>query len=196
MLESPTIHHPLVPGLDPALLSAAQRPQLSLIWGAHTPTHQLLAMFTWLASRGETPRVFDGGNRFDGYFVARMARRMAPRPEIALGRLRLSRAFTCFQLAQLIEEAEASLSPVLILDLLSTFYDNSVPLRGVERLLTQVISHLKRLAAVGPVIVGAREPNPIVQDRWKLLEQLQIAADTTWMLRPPPGETVEQPRLL
>jgi hypothetical protein len=153
-------------------------------------------MFTWLATRGETPRVFDGGNRFDGYFVARMARRMAPQPEIALGRLRLSRAFTCYQLAQLVEEAEASLSPVLVLDLLSTFYDESVPLRDVERLLTQVISHLKRLALVGPVIVGAREPKTMVQDRWKLLEQLQIAADTTWMLRSPPGETVEQPRLL
>ncbi len=193
---SPTALQPLVPGLDPALMSAARRPQLSLFWGAHTPTQQLLAMFTWLASRGETPRIFDGGNRFDGYFVARMARRMAPQPELALGRLRLSRAFTCYQLAQLVEEADASLSPVLILDLLTTFYDESVPLRDAERLLTQVISHLKRLAAVGPVIVGAREPKTMVQDRWKLLEQLQIAADTTWMLRPPPGETVEQPRLL
>lgn len=153
-------------------------------------------MFTWLASRGETPRVFDGGNRFDGYFVARMARQLSPQPEIALGRLRLSRAFTCYQLAQLIEEADASLSPVLVLDLLSTFYDESVPLRDVERLLTQVISHLKRLAAVGPVVVGAREPKTMVQDRWKLLEQLQIAADATWMLRPPTGETTEQPRLL
>ena len=196
MFLSPAIHQPPIPGLDPALLSAAQRPQLSLIWGASTPTQQLLAMFTWLASRGETPLIFDGGNRFDGYFVARMARRMAPRPELALGRLRLSRAFTCYQLAQLIEEADASLSPVLVLDLLSTFYDESVPLRDVERLLTKVISHLKRLAAVGPVIVGAREPKTMVQDRWKLLEQLQIACDKTWMLRPPPGETVEQPRLL
>lgn len=196
MFESQPIHQPVAPGIDPSLLSAAQRPQLSLIWGARTPTHQLLGMFTWLASRGATPIVFDGGNRFDGYFVARMARRMAPQPEIALGRLRLSRAFTCYQLAQLIEEAEASLSPVLILDLLNTFYDESIPLRDVERLLTQVISHLKRLAAVGPVIVGAREPKSMVQDRWKLLEQLQIAADVTWMLRPPPGETAEQPRLL
>lgn len=187
---------PLVPTLDPAVLAAAQQPRLSLIWGARTPTRTLLAMFTWLASRGETPRVFDGGNLFDGYFVARMARRMSPRPEVVLSRLRLSRAFTCYQLAQLIEEAGASLSPVLILDLLSTFYDESVPLRDVERLLTQVIAHLKRLAAVGPVIVGAREPKTMVKERWKLLEKLQVAADTTWMLRPPPGETAEQPRLL
>lgn len=186
----------LVPNLDPAVLAAAQEPRLSLIWGANTPTQTLLAMFTWLASRGETPRVFDGGNRFDGYFVARMARHLTPQPEVVLGRLRLSRAFTCYQLAQLIEEANASLSPVLILDLLNTFYDESVPLRDVERLLTQVITHLKRLAAVGPVIIGAREPKTMVKERWKLLEQLQVAADTTWMLRPPPGETVEQPRLL
>jgi len=196
MFLSSMIPQPLAPRFDPALLSAAQRPQLSLIWGVRTPTQQLLALFTWLATRGERPLVFDGGNRFDGYFVARMARRMAPRPELALGRMRLSRAFTCYQLAQLIEKADASLSPMLILDLLNTFYDESIPLRDVERLLTQVISHLKRLAAVGPVIVGAREPRTMVKERWKLLEQLQLAADTSWMLRPPPGETIEQPRLL
>ena len=186
----------LVPKLDPAMLAAAQQPRLSLIWGARTPTQTLLAMFTWLAARGATPRVFDGGNRFDGYFVARMARRMTPQPEAVLGRLRLSRAFTCYQLALLIEEAHASLSPVLILDLLNTFYDESVPLQDVERLLTQVIAHLKRLATVGPVVVGAREPQTMVRERWKLLEQLQIAADMTWMLRPPPGETVDQLQLL
>ncbi len=184
---------PLVP---PAVLAAAQQPRFSLIWGAHTPTQTLLTMFTWLAARGERPRIFDGGNRFDGYFVARMARRMTPQPEAVLGRLCLSRAFTCYQLAQLIEEAHATLSPVLILDLLNTFYDESVPLRDVERLLTQVIAHLKRLAAVGPVVVGAREPKTMVKERWKLLEQLQVAADTTWMLRPPAAEAVEQPRLL
>ena len=187
---------PLVPTLDPAVLAAAQEPRLSLIWGESTPTQTLLAMFTWLAARGETPKVFDGGNRFDGYFVARMARRLSPRPEAILGRLHLSRAFTCYQLAQLIEEARASRSPVLILDLLSTFYDESVPFRDVERLLGQVISHLKRLAAVGPVIVGAREPQSMVQDRWRLLEQLQIAADSAWMLRPPAGEAVAQQLLL
>jgi len=196
MYLSPTIRQPLVPGLDPAVLSAAQEPRLSLFWGARVPTQTLLAMFTWLAFRGTAPRVFDGGNRFDGYFVARMARRMSPKPEAVLGQLRLSRAFTCYQLAQLVEEAEASLSPVLILDLLSTFYDESIPLRDVERLLTQVISHLKRLAAVGPVIVGAQEPRTMVKERWKLLDQLQAAADMAWMLAPGPGETVEQPRLL
>ena len=88
-----------------------------------------------------------------------------------------------------------------MLDLLNTFYDESVPLRDAERLLTRVIAHLKRLAAIGPVIVGASEPyhpgtgQSLVKERWRLLDQLQVAADMAWMLRPPLEETITQPRL-
>lgn len=187
---------PLVPTLESSVLAAAQEPRLSLIWGERTPTQTLLAMVTWLASQGHIPRVFDGGNRFDGYFVARLARRLTPRPEVVMNRLHLSRAFTCYQLAQLIEEAPAQRSPLLILDLLNTFYDENVPLKDVERLLSRVVADLRRLASVGPVIVGAQEPRAIVEERWSLLEQLQVAADSSWTLRPPAGDNIEQPPLL
>ncbi|HLF81506.1 MAG TPA: hypothetical protein VI410_07030, partial [Anaerolineales bacterium] len=151
-----------IPGLDPAILQAVHQPRLSLFWGTRAPAQTLLIMFTLLAARGETPRLFDGGNRFDGYFVARLARRLTPRPRVVLSRMRLSRAFTCFQLAELIENTPtepqtdrngppADSSPLFVLDLLNTFYDESVPPRDVERLLARVIAHLKRLAAVGPV---------------------------------------------
>jgi len=195
-----------IPGLDPAILEAVHRPRLSLFWGTRAPTQTLLIMFTLLAARGETPRLFDGGNRFDGYFVARLARRLTPQPRAVLSRMRLSRAFTCFQLAELIENTPtepqadrngppADSSPLFVLDLLNTFYDESVPPRDVERLLARVIAQLKRLAAVGPVIVGAGEPQSLVKERWGLLDQLQAAADLTWMLRPPQEETIAQPRL-
>nr|NIN69985.1 hypothetical protein [Anaerolineae bacterium]NIO00144.1 hypothetical protein [Anaerolineae bacterium] len=108
---------PLIPTLDSAVLAAAQEPRLSLIWGERTPSQALLAMLTWLAAQGHQPRVFDGGNRFDGYFVARLARRLSPQPEVILKQLHLSRAFTCYQLAQLLEQAPAERSPLLILDL-------------------------------------------------------------------------------
>ena len=187
-----------VPGLDPALLTAALGPRLTLLWGSSAPTRTLLAMLTILAAQGETVRVYDGGNRFDGYFVARLTRKLTHRPYQALGRVQLSRAFTCFQLAELIEATPTTHplnSPIFVLDLLSTFYDESVPLRDSERLLGITITHLKRLATEGPVIVGAREPQSLVKERWSLLDQLQIAADGAWMLRPPEGTTVEQPRL-
>ncbi len=181
-----------IPAVEPALLEAAQEPRLTLLWGARTPARPLLA----LAARGQRLRLFDGGNRFDGYFVARVARRLGVHPGAALGRLRLSRAFTCFQLAELIENAPAAPEPLIVLDLLATFYDESVPLRESEHLLETTLAHLRRLAAAGPVLVGACEPRSLVKERWTLLDQVQAAAEVAWMLRPPPAEDPVQPRLL
>jgi hypothetical protein len=198
------MQHELIPVLPPdlhlspndaALLEELCQPRLALFWGAHTPTQTLLAMLTTLAARGSSVRVFDGGNRFDGYFVARLSRWMSAHPRTILGRIHLSRAFTCFQLAELIENAPAEPKPLFVLDMLTTFYDESVPLRDTERLLATTITHLKRLAAVGPVIVGAREPRALVQERWALLDRLQVAADAAWLLRAPQETDVEQPRL-
>ena len=195
-----------IPALDARLLDELVRPRLALFWGTQEPTRMLLAAATTLAARGLPLRLFDGGNRFDGYFVARLARRLSAHPvqagalgvhgpQATLGRIHISRAFTCFQLAELIENAPASPEPLFVLDLLATFYDESVPLRDSERLLESSISHLKRLAAAGPVIVGARQPQSLVKERWTLLDRLETAADAAWMLRSPPVEEPLQPRL-
>jgi hypothetical protein len=204
-----------VPAADSSMLEMLLHPRLALFWGASTPTRALLAALTVLAASGHPIRVFDGGNRFDGYFVARLARRLSSDPHAILERIRLSRAFTCFQLAELIENtpgdgiiasaqmdnpqpskvAAESQSLLFVLDLLNTFYDESVPLRDSERLLHNTIGHLKRLASQGPVIVGAREPRVLVKERWTLLDQLQVAADVAWLLRAPDGPEEAQPRL-
>lgn len=186
---------------DPLLLDTMLQPRLMLFWGAQTPTRTLLVALTALAAQGHKLRVFDGGNRFDGYFVARMARRFTSGdspldPHAILNRIRLSRAFTCFQLAELIENTPVSSEPLFVLDFLSTFYDESVPLRDTKRLLSITVAHLKRLAVSGPVIVGAREPRALVKERWTLLDQLQVAADNAWLLRAPQTNEPLQPRLL
>ena len=195
------------------LMATLLQPRLSLFWGTQAPTRALLAAATTIAAGGLPVRLFDGGNSFDGYFVARLARQLAlsaPRPPWGdqmesrpavldpydiLDQMRLSRAFTCFQLAELIENAPAGPEPLIVLDLLATFYDESVPLRDSERLLATTLTHLRRLAAAGPVVVGAREPQTLVKERWLLLDQLQAIADAAWMLRPPAPEAVLQPRL-
>ena len=195
---------------DPQMLERLLQPRLMLFWGAETPTRTLLTAITTLAAKGQSLRVFDGGNRFDGYFVARLARRFSLRPNgnnstasdgaaidpnAVLSRIRLSRAFTCFQLAELIETTPPGPDPLFVLDFLATFYDESVPLRDTERLLLTTITHFKRLAAYGPVIVGAREPRSLVKDRWMLLDHLQIAADNAWLMRLPETTEPIQPRL-
>lgn len=216
---------------DPQMLERLLQPRLMLFWGAHTPTRTLLTAITALAAKGQSLRVFDGGNRFDGYFIARLARRFslhshtngaasngnanagngvnpgtasidvasngaAINPHAVLSRIRLSRAFTCFQLTELIENTPPGPDPLFVLDFLATFYDESVPLRDTERLLLTTISHFKRLAASGPVIVGAREPRSLVKDRWMLLDHLQIAADSAWLMRLPETREPIQPRLI
>ncbi|HUS85301.1 MAG TPA: hypothetical protein VMX56_09150 [Anaerolineales bacterium] len=199
-----------LPAADPAMLEALLQPRLSLFWGAHTPTRALLAYITVLAARGHRVSVFDGGNRFDGYFVARLARRLSSDPRATLEHIRLSRAFTCFQLAELVKTAPTGLgaqesdtvpgsgapapgpSVLFVLDMLTTFYDESVSLSDAERLLTNTISHLKRLASTGPVIVGAREPRVLVKERWSLLDRLQVTADAAWLLRSPEDPGREQ----
>jgi len=187
MLSHP-VDHPLPPPAPlpgGASLDAVLQPRLSLFWGAHTPTRALLTLATALAARGCRPHIYDGGNRFDGYFIARLARRISARPHSILERIQLSRAFTCFQLAERIENTTGSNEPLIILDLLNTFYDESVPLREVEYLLDKTLAHLHQLAVSGPVIIGAREPRQPVQERWPLLERLQLGADAAWMLHPP-----------
>jgi hypothetical protein len=191
---------------EPQMLERLLQPRLMLFWGAETPTRTLLTAITAMAAKGQSLRVFDGGNRFDGYFVARLARRFSLRPNgnngaaidphAVLTHIRLSRAFTCFQLAELIETTPPGPDPLFVLDFLATFYDESVPLRDTERLLLTTISHFKRLAAYGPVIVGAREPRSLVKDRWMLLDHLQLAAEDAWMMRLPETTEPVQPRLI
>jgi hypothetical protein len=195
MQAYPLVHPGLGPSLEPALIEAAAGPRLTLLWGARAPTRSLLLLLTIIASRGEGARAFDGGNCFDGYFVARLARRLDPDPHAVLDRIHLSRAFTCFQLAELIENTPADRSPLFVLNLLDTFYDESVPLREAERLLATTLTHLKRLAAAGPVVIGAQEPRTLVKDRWSLLDQLQVTADSAWLLRSPEEQPPLQPRL-
>lgn len=182
-------------GVSRPLLEAAREPRLTLLWGTRAPTRTLLALLTIVAARGEPVRVFDGGNCFDGYFVARLARRLTVDAQAVLGRIHLSRAFTCFQLAELIERSPAESRPLFLLNMLDTFYDESVPLREVERLLANSLSQIKRLAAAAPLIVGAQEPRSLVKDRWSLLDHLQTAADDAWLLRPPEEQPPLQPKL-
>jgi len=64
-------------------------------------------------------RVLDGGNRFNVYPVARAVRRYTPNLTASLGRICLSRAFTCYQMAALLAKTPADGLPILVIDLLA-----------------------------------------------------------------------------
>src|SRR3990172_4186939 len=68
------------PGMRSAILEALLQPRISLFWGAQAPTRSLLTAAPTIAAGGLPVRLFDGGNSFDGYFVARLARQLALAP--------------------------------------------------------------------------------------------------------------------
>ncbi len=127
-------------------------------------------------------RVLDGGNGFDALAIARLVRRQTHRVEASLGRIRVARAFTCYQVAALLAGLEAGAAPILALDLLATFGDENVLAAERLRLLRQCLAHLKRLAGQAPLLVSVSLPvsaAPASQmDGYLAL--LMDAADNVW----------------
>ena len=124
-------------------------------------------------------RVLDGGNCFPAYPVAREIRRHTPDVDATLERIQVARAFTCYQVLALLEKIHSDSSPVLILDLLSTFYDENVRLAERKRLLTRCTQEIRRIsrhASVG-VIVTQR---PELEDTPALLRIIEDAAEVVW----------------
>ena len=137
-------------------------------------------------------RVLDGGNRFDAHKIARYIRSQSAQLEALLGRISIARAFTCYQIATSLAEQEAGKSPLLVLNLLTTFHDENVPMSDRARLLHLCIADLKRLADHSPVMVSATPA--ATPDGAKFLECLSAAAERMWWFETPTGPI--QPRLL
>jgi hypothetical protein len=126
-------------------------------------------------------RVLDGGNRFNAYTLARAAR---GRPEV-LNRITVARAFTCYQALALLESTPASDGPFVILDLLRTFYDESVQAGERKRLLRACIAQMQRLERAGGGLVSVHPPAIPSPASVALLGMLEQAATDTFFVRGP-----------
>jgi hypothetical protein len=164
--------------------------RLAALLGPQAARPQLLDLAAHLALRGPL-RVIDGGNQFNALIVARSLRRGTAELPDALRRIRLTRGFTCYQvLALLAEPPPGPPVPVLVFDLLATFYDENVSLPESRRLLAQALTGLHCLAAAAPVVVGVRPPNSLVSARAVLLEAVLDSSAAVWTLydgAPPPA---------
>ncbi|MFW6117458.1 MAG: hypothetical protein ACOC6G_02615 [Thermoproteota archaeon] len=99
-----------------------------------------------------SPTVFvDGGNTFNPYFVSSLARKNCLSPRSALQGIFISRAFTAYQLTQLVfqrlgqalEEYQSQLA--IISDLTTLFLDRDISPEEVEHIFYQLTSHLSQL---------------------------------------------------
>ena len=160
--------------------------RLLVLVAPHAAGTLMLELAARLSLNG-TLRVLDGGNRFNVYPVARNIRRYTPELHGALARVHLSRAFTCYQMAVMLSEAAADGLPTLVLDFLSTFYDENVSLAESRRLLEECLLNLKRLSRHAPVVVSVKPPSQMCASRSVLVDQLTEQASQSWTLEPLPA---------
>lgn len=184
--------HSLAPVvLTRSLTQAGGRPW-ALVVGPRSLNASMLVAIARLAEGGLV-RVLDGGNRFNAYAVARAA---GGRPDV-LNRITVSRAFTCYQVLSLLEitlavqvdlqpgregipggtahHGSASLLRLVALDLLNTFYDESVRAGERKRLLRACILHLERLAGNGGNAISIHPPAVPSQTAVELLDLLKAS---------------------
>ncbi len=159
-------------------------------------------------------RVLDGGNCFNAYIVAQalrpallpallaqQARQQTQDVEAALERIRVARAFTCYQMVTLLDETPATAAATAVLDLLATFRDETVPMAERQRLLGHCLERLELLAAAGPLLVSASpDGGPPMSSPHRqrqatpgdeLLVRLERAADQVWRFSSPAPPAVQ-----
>jgi hypothetical protein len=163
--------------------------ELLVVFGPHAGGRRMLDLSARLTLRGPV-YMLDCGNRSNMYHVAKELRTLTGDPVGMLENIRLSRAFTCYQVLALLEKIRPEPGvPVLILDLLSTFMDESVHLDESVMLFQKTLACIERISRVAPVVVSAKPLLSISGPRLVLLGMLKGQATHIWeelSLNPPP----------
>lgn len=181
--------------MDDILLDLAP-PQLAILIVPSRATGLLLDLAAELAARGPL-LVLDGGNRFNAYPVARRLRGSQ-----ALARLRLARAFTCFQMLALLQTTETEGGALLVLDPLATFNDDNVPAGERQYTFRGCVAELTRLSRRRPVGIGLIDrPDPLglvdyLTEHTNRTDPSRIGPCRVYRLEPEPAVVSLQPRLL
>lgn len=163
------------------LLSLPPQSQAALLIGQHAMAEKVLQLCAHICLQGGLT-LLDCGNRANIYAVARLIRPHTSDPVAALGRIRLSRAFTCYQVLALLRRttADATADPVLILDFLATFLDEDVPLADVTRLFRHSLACIRQISLKSQLVLSVRPIPTIASSRAFLLEQLRQQMDSVW----------------
>ena len=142
-----------------------------------------------LALRGPVT-VLDGGNCFPAYRIAQLVRRKSQQVNAISQRVSVQRAFTCYQMVSLLENAQALNQPHVVLNLLSTFQDDQIHPREADRLLTICLAHIERLCLAAPMVITL-EPVVLAEKEF-LLKRICEKADEVFTHPPASIPQAEQ----
>ncbi len=173
---------------------------LLVVFGRHGGADLMLDLAARLSMNGHL-YLLDCGNRSNIYRVAKTLHTLTNDPVTKLKNIHLSRAFTCYQVTALLEKLAFGTEkvPVLVLDLLTTFMDESVQLAESRMLFDHALENLLRISQSMPVVVSAKPLLSISSPRLSLLEELKSHAFQVWeesVLPAPRSAAVQLPLLV
>jgi hypothetical protein len=143
----------------------------------------------WMAGRGMSVIVLDGANRFDPYRVSSFARSALIPPERLLKRIRIARAFTCYQMATLIGEKLPLLLEAIprkpwaiLLGPATTFLDEDVPEMKARSLFDRALDKVEGMASRGVPFLLFQPSIPLHSKRGYLARRLFQFSDLVWKI--------------
>jgi hypothetical protein len=147
----------------------------------------------WMAGKGMDVIVLDGANRFDPYVVSSYARKALISPEKILKRIRIARAFTCYQMATLmgeklisflgtIHELPLQKIQVILLGPLTTFLDEDAPEREVRPLFERSLKRMEEMVLRGVSFFLFQSPVAPGSKRAYLMKGLSQFSDLVWKI--------------
>jgi hypothetical protein len=179
--------------LDEALAEAQSSSLKKILFEGEKVNEIASYVAGWMAAQGTEIVVLDGANRFDPYTVSFFARKIWVPPEALLKKIRIARAFTCYQMSALMGEKLAAflkggairqgLTPkVILLGPLTTFLDEDVSEREASPLLERSLKKVDVLAAEGISFFLFQSPVPLRSKRTYLMRKLLQFSHLAWKI--------------
>ncbi|MCL5428617.1 MAG: hypothetical protein M1347_02280 [Chloroflexi bacterium] len=132
-----------------------------------------------LGMRGAV-QVVVGGNRISFDHLPLILGDQIGRVYEIMDRILVSRAETCYQMQDVLAALEPSPIPIVITDMLESFYEEDLTPQEVTLLLQKCIRHIHKLSEAAPVLISAcGDPS-----RPKLLELIEQNSDERFYFQP------------
>jgi hypothetical protein len=128
-------------------------------------------------------RLICGDNRFDPYAVSRLAKARGVRPEAALRSVLIARAFTAYQLSELVARLDPSMTDLVVISgPCSTFFDEDVSIVDAARLFYRMLWRTVELAGAGMTLLMVQGGAQVEARRAYFLKDLCRASDVVLRL--------------
>jgi hypothetical protein len=138
-----------------------------------------------LIAEGKNVLCLDGGNRFDPLLVGRFARRAGRGTNVFNQQIRVARAFTCFQLTELLVRVPRFLekfpaAAVVVTAFPDLYFDEDVREREAAASFYQALDAVRTLARSRLPVAVFSDAASFRTPRQKFFQMLMAQADATW----------------